>query len=127
MDLVNAVLFHLLHHQTHVAAHHLFALGRQVFQAVNDKTSHRIIVLRRQFQIQDVIEVIQLHGTFHQILAVSQIHQLLFLILVILIAYIAHDFFQDILQGNQTCRGAVLIQNNDDIVGRLLNLHHQLG
>ena len=33
MDLVNAVLFHLLHHQTHVAAHHLFALGRQVFQA----------------------------------------------------------------------------------------------
>ena len=48
-----------------------------------------------------------------------QIHQLLFLILVILIADIAHDFFQYILQGNQTCRGAVLIQNNNDIVGRL--------
>ena len=60
------VLFHLFHYQAHIAAHHLFALGRQMFQAVNHKTSHRIIVLRRQFQIQDVIEVIQLHGTFHQ-------------------------------------------------------------
>ena len=127
MNLVNTVLFHLFHYQAHIAAHHLFALGRQMFQAVNHKTSHRIIVLRRQFQIQDVIEVIQLHGTFHQILAVSQIHQLLFLILVILIADIAHDFFQYILQGNQTCRGAVLIQNNNDIVGRLFYLHHQLG
>ena len=57
----------------------------------------------------------------------EQIHQLLLLVLVILIADITHDFFQDILQRNQPCRGAILIQDNNYIVGGLLNLHHQLG
>ena len=54
MDFVNAVFFHLFHHQADAFPLHFLPLGRKVFQPVNDPSAHGIIILGRKFQVQFV-------------------------------------------------------------------------
>ena len=75
--------------------------------------------------METVVDIVQAHGAFDDIFPVGDPAYELVLCLVIFIMDLAHDLFQDILQCDQACHLAVLIEHDRDIKGRVPHLHEQ--
>ena len=128
MHLLNPVLVQRIHHQADaVCCGDGFPNLRQVIQQFDDQAAYGVVVLGIQGKLQRIVDVVQLHGTFNDVLIGANLLDELFLGTVVFVPDLAHDLLQQILKGDQPGSGAVLVQNDGEIHRIILHLQHELG
>ena len=68
-----------------------------------------IIIFRFKVQTKQLVNIFQLGGTIYGIFMFIDLTDIVLLFFIVLIADLTHDFFQQILQGDESGNGTVFI------------------
>ena len=97
---------------------------RHPAEGLGEQPSHRVHFVVVELQIEEFAEVIDAHPGADPVAAVTEGHGFR-AFGVVLVDDLAHDFLDEILQGDQPGGPAVFIDDNRDVRGFLLQLAEQ--
>ena len=102
----------------------MLALFRNAVEQRQYKACDRIILIVRELDFHRIFQIAQRHVACDDVIAVGQSYELV-IVLVELVAYVAHELFQDILDRADAHRSAVLIDDNGHLHAGILHLTEQ--